>query len=153
MRTTTRMTLHVVFLTFATLAQAQESQSTQPLHYTRIYADSTGASHFADEDMTLALVDPGRGIQPTPASAPIAAAGLMFFCPPAGAFVDWHPVPRRQFNIILSGVFEVEVSDGEVRRFGPGSVLLGEDTEGQGHRTRVLGSEQVCFVALPLATQ
>jgi hypothetical protein len=32
----------------------------------------------------------------------------------------------------------VEVSDGEKRVFGPGSVLLVEDTTGKGHITRSL---------------
>lgn len=118
--------------------------------YTRIYEDSNGQSHFSDEEMELEVVDPGRGIPPTPASAPIPAGGMRIFCPPMGGSADFHPVPGRVFNLIMSGEVEVEVSSGEIRRFGPGSLILGEDTRGQGHRTRVVGSEAACFAMIML---
>ena len=50
----------------------------------------------------------------------------------------------------LAGELEVTVSDGEVRRFGPGSAILAEDTGGKGHFSRVVGSERVFIAALPL---
>ena len=58
--------------------------------------------------------------------------------------LDWHPAPRRQFIITLSGSgFEVETSDGSVVQLRPGSVLLAEDTnpEHRGHQSRALGGE------------
>lgn len=142
-----RTALPFILLLLVAAAQAQPA----PLSYTRIYAYANGTSHFADEERPLALVDPGRGIPPTPASAPSAASGVVFLCPDAGGVADWHPAPRRQYNFILSGEVEVEVSDGERRRFGPGNVILLEDTEGQGHGTRVVGSERACFAGVPLA--
>jgi hypothetical protein len=36
---------------------------------------------------------------------------------------------------------EVEASDGEVRRFGPGEAVLVEDTGGKGHITRNVGGK------------
>ena len=130
-------------------AGAQEDQVTT-FSYTRIYADSTGRSHFSDERMELGLVTPGRGVPPTPASAPIPARGMRLFCPPAGGAADWHPVPGRVFNLLISGELEIEVSSGETRRFGAGSLILGEDTTGRGHRTRVVGEEKACFVMVRL---
>jgi quercetin dioxygenase-like cupin family protein len=50
----------------------------------------------------------------------------------------------------LAGELEVQVSDGMVRTFGPGSVVLVEDTEGKGHISRVVGTERVFMVALPM---
>ena len=41
--------------------------------------------------------------------------------------------------MVLSGLAEVEVGDGERRTFGPGNVLLVTDTEGRGHLTNVIG--------------
>ena len=41
---------------------------------------------------------------------------------------------------VLGGVFWVEVSDGEVREFGPGAVILLEDTTGRGHNSRFVGA-------------
>lgn len=49
------------------------------------------------------------------------------------------PAPRRQFVITLSGCGEIECGDGSRRRFGPGDILLAEDTTGQGHITREVG--------------
>src|SRR5437870_989233 len=52
---------------------------------------------------------------------------------------DWHPAPRRQFVVLLTGAVEVTVSDGETRPFGPGSVFLVEDIAGAGRREPVGG--------------
>jgi len=46
---------------------------------------------------------------------------------PAGWFADWRPAPRRQFFFFFSGEIEIVVGDGEVRRFGLGSIVLLED--------------------------
>jgi quercetin dioxygenase-like cupin family protein len=46
---------------------------------------------------------------------------------------DWHNPPVRQFIIILDGEIEVELIDGTSKKFGPGSVILAEDTTGRGH--------------------
>ena len=51
--------------------------------------------------------------------------------------MDWHPAPRRQYVIILTGQLEIGLGDGTTRRFGPGDARLVEDTTGQGHTTRV----------------
>ena len=120
----------------------------ETISYTRIYADAAGRSHFSDEEMELQLIAPGPGIPPTPASPPIPARGMRLFCPPAGGGAAWHPVPTPLFNLVVSGEIEIEVSDGETRRFGPGSLIRGEDTAGQGHRTRVVGSERACFAMI-----
>jgi hypothetical protein len=58
--------------------------------------------------------------------------------------------PRRQFIVHVEGEVEVEVSDGEVRRFSPGSVVLVEDTHGTGHITRPVGGmpRTTLFIAL-----
>ena len=52
--------------------------------------------------------------------------------------------------IWLSGETDFEVSDGEVRRFKPGSLLLLEDTAGKGHVSRVVG-EDVTVAVVQLA--
>lgn len=53
--------------------------------------------------------------------------------------LDFHPAPRRQLVIVLSGGIEIELADGERRQFGPGQLFLADDTTGQGHITRTLG--------------
>ena len=50
---------------------------------------------------------------------------------------DWHVTPQRTYTVTLAGAIEIEVGNGEVRRFVPGDVLLNEDLTGGGHRAWV----------------
>ena len=68
-----------------------------------------------------------------------------------GTFLDWHPAPRRQIVIILSGRLEHEFRDGSRHTFGAGDVRVLVDTSGEGHTTRVLGDEAVLVAVVPLA--
>ena len=61
-----------------------------------------------------------------------------------------HPAPRKQFVMVLTGVLEVEAGDGEKRTFTPGSVLLVTDVDGMGHRTQVVGAQEVLLVWVPI---
>ncbi len=98
--------------------------------YVRVYADSEGESHFSDEEMELKSVN---FAPPVNISAFTPAKHFALLHAPVGWFGDWHPTPYRQFFFILVGKVEVRVNDGEVRRFGPGSILFVEDTTGKGH--------------------
>lgn len=122
----------------------------QPLEYVRIYHDSAGQSHFASEKLSLSLVTFSPDLPPVSAAAPLPGSRLTIMSAPAGGVADWHTVPRRQVNIMLSGTVQIEVSDGEVRRFGPGSYILGEDTEGSGHRTTVVRNADAYFAVFAL---
>jgi hypothetical protein len=62
---------------------------------------------------------------------------------PAGLVMDWHPAPRRQIVIHLEGQLEIELRDGTVHRFEPGSARLMEDVAGTGHLTRVVSEGPV----------
>jgi quercetin dioxygenase-like cupin family protein len=115
----------------------------QPLCYTRIYPDAEGNSHFSDEEMPFKLVDfapPSPGIS---VSDPTRAESVCVISSPAGWYGDWHPAPRRQRMFCLAGELEVQVSDGEIRRFEAGTVVQVEDTTGRGHTSRVVGSGRV----------
>ena len=69
---------------------------------------------------------------------------------PPGWYGDWHPAPRRQLLFTLSGKLDVEVSNGEIRVFGHGSIILVEDTTGKGHVSRAISSERVYMAVVPL---
>ncbi|MGD8439078.1 MAG: cupin domain-containing protein [Holophagae bacterium] len=75
----------------------------------------------------------------------MASENVAVISSPAGWHGDWHPTPHRQLMIVLAGELEVQVSDGEVRRFGPGATLLVEDTVGRGHVSSVVGTQR-CFM-------
>jgi hypothetical protein len=62
-------------------------------------------------------------------------------------------VPSRQLHIYLSGEIEGQVSDGETRRFGPGTVALVEDTTGKGHISKVVGDKEVLIAVVVLSEQ
>jgi hypothetical protein len=115
------------------------------MNYFRIYTDADGESHF--EDIAVAFTDGARGSE---LSELIPATGVIFRRSPADQFIDWHPAPRRQFVITLSGEAEIEASDGEVRRIGSGTVMLAEDTTGKGHITRGIGEVERYSIFVPL---
>jgi quercetin dioxygenase-like cupin family protein len=87
---------------------------------------------------------------PLYASASSPASGYLFYSFEPGWIGDLHPAPARQFLVLLSGMVEVETSDGDVRRFGPGDLGLLEDTSGKGHRTRNIGNGYAMFLVVPV---
>jgi len=115
--------------------------------YVRLYAGSDGESHF--EDVEVLLTDSGRG---TDVSMEIDAESINFAEFREDYLLDQHRAPRRRFVVLLAGLLEIEVSDGEVRVLGPGTVLLADDTTGVGHRSRAAGADQrlAMFVQLPV---
>jgi hypothetical protein len=124
--------------------------ASDPLPLTRIYSDSAGASHFSDLEIAFELKDYAPPAPPISVTDVFASKGWVVISSPVGWHGDWHPVPRSQYMICLAGSLEVQVSDGETRRLGPGSVVLVEDTSGKGHVSKVVGSERVYMVALPI---
>jgi len=118
--------------------------------FARIYTDEDGESHVEDIDVALAPTDFAPPAPPIQLSSLEPAAGFGFLHAPPGWCGDWHPAPCRQYVIYLAGVVEGEVSDGTVRRFGPGSVTLLEDLTGKGHRSRVVSDEGAMAVIVQL---
>ncbi|HET7692986.1 MAG TPA: hypothetical protein VFM44_07875 [Gemmatimonadota bacterium] len=102
---------------------------------TRIRADNRGVTHFDEIEIPLEDAGPIGHL-----SLPVAAESVVFRETGADYEYDWHPAPARQLVVLLNGAIEIEVGDGEIRRFAGGEVLLLEDTTGRGHRTRNVGS-------------
>ena len=67
----------------------------------------------------------------------------------------WHPTPREQWAVIVSGRVQVTAGDDEIRTFGPGDTLLLADTTGRGHLTEVVSPEGAVsiMVAVPEARE
>jgi quercetin dioxygenase-like cupin family protein len=59
----------------------------------------------------------------------------------AGASLDWHNAPHRQYVITLSGRLEFETRTGGRQVVEPGDILLAEDTSGGGHRWRLVDDQ------------
>jgi hypothetical protein len=118
--------------------------------YIRIYSDADGQSHFEDLEAELTPANFAPPAPPLDLSASLPANSMAFFGARGGWLSDWHPSAARNMFIVISGEWEVESSDGELRRFGPGSVLLVEDTIGQGHKSRVVSEIESLAVLVEL---
>jgi hypothetical protein len=124
----------------------------EPLSYVRLYCDSDGESHFADEVMPFTLIDFAPPAPPVSVSAALAAESVAIISSAPGWRGDWHSVPRKQLMFVLSGELEVEVTDGEIRQLNPGSITLVEDISCKGHVSRVIGNERCYMATVPLRT-
>lgn len=118
--------------------------------YVHLFADESGESHFEDVRAELKPADFAPPAPPLHLSSAFGAERLVFLAAPEAWYGEWHPAPRRQMFAFLSGQIEVEASDGEHRRFLPGSCLLMEDTVGKGHATRNVGPGQVLMAVTQL---
>lgn len=121
------------------------------MKYARLYSDESGASHFEDVEIELKLVDFAPPAPPVNLSSFIPTTQIAFVSNPAGWHGDWHPTPKRQFGFFLSGEWKFTASDGEVRHFSPGAILLVEDTTGKGHTSQVVSDSAALAVVAQLS--
>lgn len=93
------------------------------LKYTILYTGSDAKTHFKDDYIPWQSTSSSATESPhvTPFQE---ATNVGFLRLPVGRRSDWHPAPRKQFVMVLTGIMEVETGDGQKRTFTPGSVLL-----------------------------
>jgi len=117
--------------------------------FLRVYSGYDGQSHIEEfePDWNPFLDTEGAHGEGT---ALESATGITIRRNPPGYFLDYHCAPRRQYTITIAGELELGTGDGTVLRCGPGTVLLAEDLTGQGHTTRVVGTETRVTVIVPL---
>jgi hypothetical protein len=130
------------------------------MRYVHMYAGTDGESHFEDVEVPMDAVTTTTGVSTTKGSSGPIGGALTFISPDLasgdpgspslGDWGPWHPESPTRFVVLLEGEVDVEVSDGEVRRFGPGKLLLANDTVGKGHRNRPL-SAKMRSIFIPLA--
>ncbi len=141
-----RIILVMLLGVFCHRVLADAPESIAPLTYVHVYADGAGASHFREEHFDFTR---GRDAASS-IHALEAKGGATLLRLKAGAFEDWHNAPRAWYLIVLQGTSEVTTSDGQVRQFGPGSVVLLDDTTGKGHQTRALGKIDHIAAVIPI---
>ncbi len=124
------------------------AQERTPIKVTRIYTGDDGKTHAEELDVPL-----GAPLGATEMSEPVAVTNVQFRRTSPDYFIDWHTAPRRQYVITLAGESEVEIGDGSTIRLHPGHILLAEDTTGQGHISRAVGSDDRISIFLPLVEQ
>jgi hypothetical protein len=98
--------------------------------YTRIISTDDGGSAFEDVELELSEQQVASGVPPMLVGG-LSASGGATFLRSAGFESEPHPAPRRQWVVILRGRLEVQVSDGTLRRFAPGDLVLAADTTGR----------------------
>ena len=115
------------------------------MRITKIIADEHGDSHFEDaEAQSLGeIISTGQ--------VKVEASSMIFRETDHSHRQGWHCAPQKQYVVLLDGTVEVEVSDGELRQFKAGDIILVEDTHGSGHRTEVLsfGKRRSLFIPIP----
>jgi quercetin dioxygenase-like cupin family protein len=115
------------------------------LEYHRVYSDTDGTTHFDTVKVEQSRMNAAPPAAPFYVSADNPSSRYLFYTFEPGWIGDLHPAPHRQFLILLSGKAEVETGDGMIKRFGPGDIVLLEDTVGKGHITRNLGDGYLSF--------
>jgi hypothetical protein len=135
--------------------------STRVLSFTHLWADANGVSHFRDEKLGFEAATPENPTAGTTShknpdpealvALPLrGATGATFLYLKRAAVEDWHRAPRRMYLIAVQGMSEVTASDGEVRRFGLGSIVLMDDLTGKGHITRAVGDVDHIALTIPV---
>ncbi|MDP6579274.1 MAG: hypothetical protein QF681_01340 [Vicinamibacterales bacterium] len=124
------------------------AQERTPIKVSRMYTGADGQTHVEEYDVPLG---PQRGA--TELSEPVDVTSLQFRRTSLDYDLPFHTAPRRQYVITLSGESEVEFGDGTKVRLHPGHILLAEDTTGQGHISRAIGTEDRISLFIPLADQ
>ena len=135
--------------------------ATRVLKFTHLWADAKGVSHFKDETLGFEAATPenptaGTASKTNPdpealVSLPLrGASGATFLYLKRAAVEDWHRAPRKMYLIAVQGMSEVTAGDGEVRRFGLGSIVLMDDLTGKGHITRAVGNVDHIALTIPV---
>ncbi len=116
----------------------------------RVYHDEQGESHVEIIDWEMTSEIAAAGSPSIDISQTFASSKVNVMRAPGGWQGDWHPAPNRQLMCYLSGQAERETSDGVTMTMRSGTIVLLEDTEGKGHRSRVLGDEEVIIAVVQL---
>jgi len=107
------------------------------MRYLRVYNADDGRTRFEDCETSFTSADFAPPAPPIEVTAPTPAREVLFIRFEAGWNDAAHPAPARQWMFVLSGRGESSAS-GETRSWGPGAVILLEDTSPPGHGTTIL---------------
>ncbi len=121
------------------------------MQVTEIYADADGETHIRKLTVDMHLRDFAPPATPMGVSTEEAMTTGLFLEAPPGWDKSFHPTPRRQYAVLLSGRATITVTDGAVLTADPGAVILLNDVGCKGHLTQVQGDQPAIFflVGLP----
>lgn len=110
-----------------------------------LYTDASGESHF--RDIEIEWVEERNFSK---LSARLPATGIIFRETAGDYDISWHPAPRRQYIVNLSGGVKITASDGEAREIKAGEIILVEDTTGKGHLSQAIGGQMRHSLFIPI---
>lgn len=129
------------------------------LSYWHVWADDDGVTHQTKCELSkfdLKSVG-GKAAPEWIATLLESDAKVVFFVQAPGWIGDWHPNPKPQWLVTLSGRWFVETMDGTRVEMGPGEVSFGgdqttkPDAQGRfGHRSGTVGDEILSLMAIQL---
>lgn len=118
---------------------------------TRLHADDTGETHFAQFDLPVSQRSPeGEPVMRGLLDVPSGNFGIHEVLEKAPS-ADFHSTAPRKMIAVLRGAFEITASDGDRRRFGPGDCLLTDDLNSKGHAFQDVGDETLLTVIAEVA--
>jgi hypothetical protein len=126
--------------------ESVSAQGNTPVKVTRLYTGSDGKTKVEELTIPLTPRDAGSDV-----SGSVALTTLQVRRTNQNYFLDWHPASRRQLVVTLTGESEIELEGGRKIRLTPGHILLAEDTTGQGHISRAIGSKDRITLDIGLA--
>ena len=139
-------TLAIVFGASWMHARPLAAAARAPMKVTRLYTGADGTTKV--EEFEVPLKPQGRG---TELSEIVGVTSLQFRRTNLDYNIDRPTAPRRQYVVTLGGESEIELEGGRKLRLGPGHILLAEDTTGQGHISRAVGSANRISLFITLA--
>ena len=120
------------------------------MNYTKIISTADGGSIMLSEHLEFAPVEYMPGRPQIGLSSAFVSQSTLFASAPAGWVGDWHPVPRRQLVVGVSGNMEFRTTDRQQCQIGAGDVILFEDLTGKGHFSQVTGPDDWVSVVIAL---
>ena len=121
------------------------------MQITEIFADADGETHLRRRTVDLELRDFAPPSAPVRVSSEAQLTTGVFFAAPPGWDKSFHPTPRRQYAIMLSGRMTLTVSHGTTMTIRPGDVFLLNDPASRGHLSEVQGDGPATFFFAGLA--
>ena len=126
--------------------------------YWHLWTDDEGASRQTRCELTRFEKQSMSGAAPQWNDEQARAeATVVFAVLPVGWVGDWHPNPKPQWIVPLSGRWWVESMDGQRIEMGPGELSLGEDqhctkdSQGRiGHRSGTVGDQPAHLMIVQL---
>lgn len=98
--------------------------------------DATGRSFTTPAHLPYLYGGPSGVVTPE-----LPLSGLNYAYAAGDLDYGWHPAPRRQLVLVLSGGIAMTYGSGQQASVTAGGFLVGEDTDGQGHISRAVGGE------------